>query len=191
MFFFLIAIGVAGRLGSYWYGAWNFTPVAAIGLFAGFYFQRRAIALFIPLAVLVLTNVVLHSYESTGMKVVVYGSFLVPVAVSAVLRKELSAGRVCFCAASSSVLFFLATNLGHWWFMRSHTALELYTAYVEAIPFFRATIAGDLFWSMAIFGSYVLATWSGYMPRRQLAPAAGLPTSSWSNSSEPVFSPHL
>ena len=169
VFCFLIVLGTVGRLGSYWYGAWNFTPVAAIGLFAGFYFSRQAVALFVPLAVLVFSNIVIGSYESASMQVVVYGSFLLPVAISSVLRRKLSATRVGLCALSSSALFFLATNMGHWWFMRAHSATELFSTYVDALPFFRATVAGDLFWSFAIFGSYGLATWTGYMPRRERA----------------------
>ena len=166
VFCFLLVLGVMGRLGSYWAGAWNFTPVAAVGLFAGYYFRSRAVALFVPLAVMVLSNLVIGSYLSRGMEVAVYAAMLLPVIVSSLLRQKLSVLRVGCCALVSSVLFFLITNLSHWWFMRQHTAAELLESYVAALPFLRATILGDLFWSSVIFGAYALATWTDYAPRR-------------------------
>jgi hypothetical protein len=33
----------------------------------------------------------------------------------------------------------------------------LFACYVAALPFLRNTLAGDLFWSAALFGSYALA----------------------------------
>jgi hypothetical protein len=166
VFCFLLVLGVMGRLGSYWFGAWNFTPVAAVGLFAGYYFRSRAVALFVPLAVMVLSNLVIGSYLSRGMELAVYAAMLLPVLLSGVLRRKLSALRVGGCAVASSVLFFVITNSSHWWFMRQHSAAELLQSYVEALPFFRATILGDLFWSGVIFGAYALATWTDYVPRR-------------------------
>ena len=76
----LVAIAVAGR----WIGAsadWsllppNFTPVAAVGLFAGFLFASRGLALAVPLAALMISNLALDSYGSFWMAAVVYGSFV-------------------------------------------------------------------------------------------------------------------
>ena len=166
VFCFLLVLGVMGRLGSYWFGAWNFTPVAAVGLFAGYYFRSRAVALFVPLAVMVLSNLVIGSYLSRAMELAVYAAMLLPVLLSGLLRRKMSALRVGGCAVASSVLFFVITNFSHWLFMRQHSAAELLQSYVEALPFFRATILGDVFWSGVVFGAYALATWSDYAPRR-------------------------
>ena len=76
----LVAIAVAGR----WIGSsadWsilppNFTPVAAVGLFAGYLFASRRLALAVPLAALAISNLALDSYGSLWMAIVVYGSFL-------------------------------------------------------------------------------------------------------------------
>src|SRR6266446_2990262 len=81
LFCLLVALGVVGR----WLGprdewlalAPNFTPMAAIGLFAGYFFARRSIALLVPLAALVISNLWLESYGSWPLMASVYGSFLI------------------------------------------------------------------------------------------------------------------
>ncbi len=60
---------------------------------------------------------------------------------------------------ASSILFFLVTNLGVWlWFGTYGPGFDgLWHCYVAAIPFFRYTLAGDMFFATVLFGSYALA----------------------------------
>jgi hypothetical protein len=53
-------------------------------------------------------------------------------------------------------VFFLATNFAVWAFspMYEKTLEGLVLCYTMAIPFFHNTVAGDLIWSGAIFGTY-------------------------------------
>ena len=79
---------MARGAGDEWLGvAPNFTPLAAIGLFAGFFFPRRVVALLVPLTAMVISNLCLKSYGSWLMLATVYcGRF------SASLHCSLQAG---------------------------------------------------------------------------------------------------
>ena len=62
------------------------------------------------------------------------------------------------CSLTSSLLFFVATNFACWlvssWYPRSLAGL--WQCYVAAIPFFRYTLMGDLFFAGVLFGGYAL-----------------------------------
>ena len=96
LFYVLVAIGVGGRwLGTHddWAGMANFTPIVAIGLFAGFYFARRWVALLVPLAALAISNICLDSYGSWLMLATVYGSFLLAPLLGRILRGKPSGAK--------------------------------------------------------------------------------------------------
>ena len=61
-------------------------------------------------------------------------------------------------AVTSSVVFFLATNLAVWAFEGLYTQdlAGLSRCYVAALPFFKNTVIGDLFWTGVLFGGYHL-----------------------------------
>ncbi|MFM2284008.1 MAG: hypothetical protein RL222_1512, partial [Bacteroidota bacterium] len=58
------------------------------------------------------------------------------------------------------VLFFIITNLGVWLMdgMYSLDFSGLTTCFIMAVPFFKYSIAGDLFFVTVLFGVYELAT---------------------------------
>jgi hypothetical protein len=63
-------------------------------------------------------------------------------------------------ALASSVSFFLVSNFVVWaaWNgMYPKTLAGLLTCYTAGIPFFRGTVESDLFFSIAMFGTPVLA----------------------------------
>ena len=69
------------------------------------------------------------------------------------------AGHVILGSLLSSLVFFLVTNLPFWYADLSLYSLDLkgtITSYTMALPFFKNQIAGDLFFSGMIFGSYYL-----------------------------------
>ena len=61
----------------------------------------------------------------------------------------------------SSIAFFLITNFGTWlmWDIYPKTGAGLISCYIAGIPFFKGTIMGDLFFNLALFGSFALAKW--------------------------------
>jgi hypothetical protein len=153
----LVALGVAGR---YLDHAPNFTPAASIALFAGFAFPSRKAAVAVMLAIMLVSDSLLGFYEPLVMAAV-YGTLLLPLAFRGWLRREGSDqarfGRVTVAAVASSLAFFAVTNLAVWreWYEASWSGLA--TCYINALPFLKYTMAGDLAWSFGLFGAYAAA----------------------------------
>jgi hypothetical protein len=155
----LIALGVAGRLLPH---PPNFTPMAAIALFAGFIFIKRYMAVVAVISTMLLCDYFAFGSLSTswfGSKsmFVVYLALLFPIVFKNFLQKNLGVLRIFGAALASSSVFFLATNFAVWAFspMYEKTLEGLVLCYTMAIPFFQNTVAGDLIWSGVIFGSYL------------------------------------
>ena len=148
----------------------NFAPVAALALFAGYFFRSAVMALCVPLSVMAISDWFVGGY-SWHMMALVYAMLAVPVACRGWLRRHLAlrgdqpakcAGAfagLCACGLMSSVLFFVVTNFGVWlWFGTYGFNLSgLAHCSVAAVPFFRYTLAGDLFFSFVLFGGYAAA----------------------------------
>jgi hypothetical protein len=154
----LIALGVAGRLLPH---PPNFTPMAAIALFAGFIFMKRYMAVVAVVAAMLLTDYFAFGYLSpdwfaSKSMIVVYLALLFPIVFRGFLQKKLGVLRIAGAALVSSTVFFVATNFAVWAFspMYEKTFAGLVLCYTMAIPFFQHTIAGDMMWSGVIFGSY-------------------------------------
>ncbi|HUN64566.1 MAG TPA: DUF6580 family putative transport protein [Bacteroidota bacterium] len=145
----------------------NFTPITAIALFSAAYLGRR-IALIIPVAALLLSDYVIGFY---GGMFWVYGSFLAIAAIGFLLRNGRSVPRILGATLSGSVLFFVVTNFGVWYSDRLYprTGAGLAACYAAGIPFFRNTLAGDLFFVTSIFGLYYLA--ERFLLRPTVAPS--------------------
>ena len=104
-------------------------------------------------------------------ELLVYGMLAFPVLLRAPMRRMFRfdhpglagtaaplAGLVG-CSLLSSVLFFVVTNFGSWLWFGSYapTLSGLGHCYLAAVPFFRHTVAGDLAFSIVLFGSYATA----------------------------------
>lgn len=133
----------------------NFTPVAAIALLSGAYMPRRAISFAAPFGALLLSDSLLGFYPGAGF---VYAGFALTILVGWILSSRKSPLSIAAAAVASSVLFFVLTNFGVWLLsgMYSRTAAGLVDCYVAAIPFFRNSVAGDLFYSAVLFGLFAL-----------------------------------
>ena len=133
----------------------NFAPLGAMALFSGAYLGRRALAFAAPLGALLLSDLILGFYP--GMLVQYVSVALVVLLGSGVLGR-ITALRVGGAAVASSVLFFALTNFGVWLLsgMYPQTLSGLVACYVAAVPFFQNTVAGDLFFSAALFGGFAL-----------------------------------
>jgi len=158
----LIGLGVYARVAEH---LPNFTPLVSIGLLAGCLLRRRAVAAAIPLSVMTLADgFFLGGYEWRVM-VVVYAALALPALVRPVTRERMSAPRVGLAALGGGLAFFVATNFAHWAFMGMYelTPGGLLAAYAAGLPFLKYQIAGDLFWSAALFGGYAAARSVGHV----------------------------
>ncbi|OGY22704.1 MAG: hypothetical protein A2126_03860 [Candidatus Woykebacteria bacterium GWB1_45_5] len=133
----------------------NFAPIAAMALFGGSYLDR-SYALLIPIIALFLSDLIIGFYSPLVM-ISVYSSFILAGLIGLWLKKRKSPRTVVLAATASSVLFFLITNFAVWlggWYPRSLAGLM--ESYTLALPFFRNTILGDLFYTGVFFSGYEL-----------------------------------
>ncbi len=170
---FLVILGIASRLLPH---AANFTPVTAIALFASAYLGLRY-SLVIFLAVMLVADAFIGFY-SWQIMLAVYGSFALSSAIGFFLQKHKRALPIFFGALGSSLLFFLITNWAVWQFgtLYSHTPAGLLESYVMALPFFKNSLAGDLFYSAVLFGVFELSRYFAARGAEKKAAARYRPT---------------
>lgn len=135
----------------------NFSPIAAMALFGGTMMPRKMLAFAAPFGALLLSDALLGGFYP-GMEFV-YFSFALTVLIGWAVSTRRTALTIGIAALSSSLLFFVLTNFGMWLFSGFYplTLGGLAACYVAAIPFFQNTIAGDLFFTVLLFGGFALA----------------------------------
>jgi hypothetical protein len=143
----------------------NFAPIGAMALFGGACFADRRAAFVVPLAAMLLSDLViglLSGNLAMGLHrliPVVYGSFALIVCLGFWLRRRRKVVPVGGAALASSVLFFALTNFGVWALgsLYPKTWDGLVACYVAAIPFFHNTLLGDAVYTAVLFGGLALA----------------------------------
>lgn len=145
----LITLGVSLRLLPH---PVNVAPIVAIALFSGAYLGKKY-ALVIPLLAMMISDIFLGFHQGMFS---VYGSYLLCGVIGMWLAKHKSIMTVIGASLVSSVVFFLVTNF-NWWYVDAlypKTVAGLVTSYVNALPFFRNSVLGDLFYTGVFFGGY-------------------------------------
>jgi hypothetical protein len=157
----LVLVGISHRIFPH---PPNFAPVAAISLFSGFYFRRYFIL--IPIAIMLISDIFIGFYDWKLMSVV-YLSFILISLIGIILRRNKSIVFLIGGSLFGSILFFLLTNIAVWIFGQwyTHDFKGLIECYTLAIPFFKNTLTGDLFYTSLIFGAYELLA----MPKEKLS----------------------
>ena len=132
----------------------NFAPIAAMALFGGAYLDKKY-ALIVPLLAMFISDIFLGFHSTMPF---VYGSFLLTGLIGMWLKRHLTIANIFLSTLLSSIFFFVITNFGVWLVggIYEKTFEGLKQAYIYAIPFFRNTVAGDLFYTGLFFGSYQL-----------------------------------
>lgn len=138
----------------------NFTPIAAIALFGGAQFGSRYLAFTVPLAAMVVSDLMLLAlFGFVPFNPLVYFSFALIIGIGMWLRERQSVIMIGGAALASSVLFFLLTNFNAW---LQHGQLYpktwegLMMSYTAGLPFFTHTLAGDLIYTFLLFGGFAL-----------------------------------
>jgi len=142
----------------------NVTAMTALALFGSAHFSDRRLAIGVPLAALLVSDIALGFFWQWDFRAVQghmwvqYASFLAIVGMGFLLRESRSVARVGAVALSASVLFFVVTNFGEWAFQPWYpkTAAGLAASYVAGIPFFRNMLVGDLAYTALMFGGFAL-----------------------------------
>jgi hypothetical protein len=133
----------------------NFAPIAAIALFGGVYFDKK-FALIVPLASLVISDYFLGFYSEI---IWVYGSFALVGLLGLWLKNHKTIPMIAGTTFLGSIIFFIITNFGSWIMMTevySRSLSGIINCYFAAIPFYRNSLIGDLFYVAVLFGVYEL-----------------------------------
>lgn len=147
----LIAVGIVARLLPH---PANFAPIGAVALFGGMYLTRRY-AIILPLVAMLISDIFIGFYTWQIMTSV-YISFALTGLIGLCVRKNKKLSTIIGGTVLGSILFFLITNFAVWAFgtMYAHNLAGLTQSYIMAIPFFRNSLLGDLFYVGLLVGSY-------------------------------------
>jgi hypothetical protein len=134
----------------------NFAPVAAVAIFGGAVLPRK-LAIWVPLVAMAASDFVIGFY--TIMPIVWACYAITAIAASYMLQKR-NVTKVAAFTIAGSLFFFVVTNFAVWLWGDMYTLnfSGLVQCYTMALPFFRNTLAGDLFYTAALFGLYEVAT---------------------------------
>ena len=88
----------------------NFTPILAVGIFAGFYFKNFILSFFIVIFSMFLGDLYLGLHNTMFFT---YTSLLVAVSFGMII-KHLKTKEILFSGLISSIAFFVITNFGVW-----------------------------------------------------------------------------
>jgi hypothetical protein len=160
----LVLLAASCRLVDGWQ---NIAPIGAMALFGGACFRSRKAAFLVPLSALLLSDVLLNltrhsnqwleAWQTTSFT---YLAFVLVVGLGLLLRNRTrNVVAVATGSLGASLIFFIVSNFGWWLTMGFHplTFAGLAECYGLALPFFRSTITGDLFFNTVLFGSFALA----------------------------------
>ncbi|MDQ3047020.1 MAG: hypothetical protein M3R27_05680 [Bacteroidota bacterium] len=139
----------------------NFTPIAAMALFGGVYLQDKRAAFIIPLAAMLISDIILEITTGWGFHntlIYVYAAFILTTVIGLYIRKNPSVQGILAGSVLSSALFFMITNFGVWAASGFPMGVAgLGATYALGVPFFAPTLLGDLFFNALLFGSFYLA----------------------------------
>jgi len=132
----------------------NFTPIAAMALAGGVYFEKRY-SFIIPLAALLISDIFIGFHNTM---IFVYGSFILIGFLGLWLKSHKQIMPIFGVTLLSSILFFIITNFGVWitgggWFYPK-TWQGLIECYTLAIPFFKNSLIGDMVYTVVLFGLF-------------------------------------
>ena len=132
-----------------------FTSVAASLLYFGARQPRRR--MWVPLVLLVAADLVLtklvYGYPLSADHLVTWAWYAAMVLLGTKLKDNSGSLRVGGAALVASVSFFVLSNFAVWmvWPTYPKTLAGLAACYVAALPFFRHSLAGDLFFTAVFF----------------------------------------
>lgn len=147
---FLIGFDVVARLLPH---APGFMPVAASALFAGRMLHVPSLSPIVPLVAMALSGTLMGP-DDWRVTLVVYAALTLP-AFAGMLSQRWRGMIVPFAVMlPCSLIFFAASNFAVWAFSAMYplTWSGLTECYVLALPFLQNTLAGDMFWTAALFG---------------------------------------
>ena len=131
----------------------NIEFITAISIVSGYIFTNKKIALIIPIGIMFISDMIIGN---TNIFIFTWSGFLFPVLLGVLLykysnsKKGIKTSKLLILSEvsgiTSSIFFFVWTNFGHWITTNMYTKdlNGLITCYINAIPFMKPQLAGNL-----------------------------------------------
>jgi uncharacterized protein DUF6580 len=158
---FLIIMAAAARIVNADMHLPNFVPIAAISLFSGAIMKdNRKLAFLIPLLGQFLGDLYFQlftavpGFYSLPSQLFNYGALIAATALGMGMTQPKPATTLAYLFGASTV-FFLVSNFGYFAAgYNGYNIAGLIKTYVDGIPFFKYTLAGDMVGGVLLFGGY-------------------------------------
>lgn len=139
----------------------NFTPVGAVALFGGAYFSDKWKAYLVPLAILLISDLLINyfQYNHAGLYNgwwFVYLSFAVMVFIGSLIKK-VNVANVLMAAVGAVVIHWLITDTTFNSTLYAGGLLGYMQSLTAAIPFELKMICGNIVFCAILFGGFELA----------------------------------
>lgn len=133
----------------------NFTPTLAIALFGGVALPP-SLALWVPLLLMMTSDLILGLHPLFWL---VWSCFFLVSLAGSRIRERAGLVSIGLTTLTASILFFVLTNLGVFLFenMYPKTGAGLMECFTMALPFFRNSVLGDIFYTFILFGLFAFA----------------------------------
>ncbi len=192
-FCFLTALAILAALSRVVPHPANFAPMAAVALFGAATFSKRWIGVAVAFGSLLLSDLFLHlTYQPGGWQPswgfyrgqwVTYACLIPTLLLGFSLRGRRSFPRIAAATLANSVFFWVVTNFAVWangsGLHYSKDLQGLLLCYESAIPFFKNSLSGDVFYSTVLFGSLAVAEWRIHSLRStEKTPSLAVPANS-------------
>jgi hypothetical protein len=144
----------------------NFTAIAGIALFSGYYFKNKKIAIFIPLIIMFLTDWIIGFYDWKLLSAV-YLAFALVVGLGVMIKNKKWFWSLPM-SLIGTVIFFLITNGAVWLFTAwyPHNFTGLIECYLAGVLFLKNSFLGDITYTFMFFSIAELAIW--YANKQQI-----------------------
>lgn len=138
---------------------YNFAPIGALGLFSGAILKNKRYAFILPLLAMFAADLFFQLFTNTPgfydiSQFFTYGGLTIAT-VLGFRMNSIKPTNVLGYALGASTIFFIVSNFGFWlhgW--NGYTFGGLSKTYIDAIPFYKNTLIGDLAGSIFLFGMY-------------------------------------
>lgn len=139
----------------------NIAPLSAIALFSGYAMkEKRALAFLVPLMGQFIADVYFQlftsipGFYSLTAQLFNYGALLSVAVLGTSLKQPKVAGTLA-AVLGGSTLFYVVSNFGYFaqgW--NGYTFSGLVKTYIDAVPFYKFTLLGDLVGGLLLFGGF-------------------------------------
>lgn len=160
---FLVIMAASARVVNAGLHVPNFVPIAAISLFSGAVIKdKRGLAFLIPLLGQFLGDVYFQLFTSVPgfyslpSQLFNYGALIAATGLGMGMKQPKAATTLAYIFGASTV-FYLVSNFGY--FAAGYNGYSfsgLIKTYVDAVPFFKYTLGGDMAGGVLLFGGYFL-----------------------------------